>query len=215
MYFEWLKERQRDERHNYSEGLALRVHRALSWLKRAEEANDNDARFIFLWISFNAAYAQEIDESQRIGEQEAFKQFLEKICDLDKEKRFDKLVWQEFSGSLRVMLDNQYLLQAFWDHQRGKLSEEQWQEQLRKEKKIAQFALGCSNTATLLGVIFSRLYTLRNQLIHGGATWNSQVNRQQLKDSVSLLHKFVPLLIETMMDNPNTLWGEACFPVVG
>ena len=215
MYFEGLKDRQRAERHNYSEGLALRVHRALSWLKRAEEANDNDARFIFLWISFNAAYAQEIDESQRIGEQEAFKQFLEKICHLDKEKRFDKLVWQEFSGSIRVMLDNQYLLQAFWDHQRGKLSEEQWQEQLRKEKKIAQFALGCSNTATLLGVIFSRLYTLRNQLIHGGATWNSQVNRQQLKDSVSLLHKFVPLLIETMMDNPNTLWGEACFPVVG
>lgn len=215
MYFEGLKDRQRAERHNYSEGLALRVHRALSWLKRAEEANDNDARFIFLWISFNAAYAQEIDESQRIGEQEAFKQFLEKICHLDKEKRFDKLVWQEFSGSIRVMLDNQYLLQAFWDHQRGKLSEEQWQEQLRKEKKIAQFALSCSNTATLLGVIFSRLYTLRNQLIHGGATWNSQVNRQQLKDSVSLLHKFVPLLIETMMDNPNTLWGEACFPVVG
>ena len=215
MYFEELKDRQRVERHNYSEGLALRVHRALSWLKRAEEASDDDARFIFLWISFNAAYAQEIDESQRIGEQEAFKQFLEKICDLDKEKRFDKLVWQEFSGSLRAMLDNQYLLQAFWDHQRGKLSEEQWQEQLRKEKKIAQFALSCSNTATLLGVVFSRLYTLRNQLIHGGATWNSQVNRQQLKDCVSLLHKFVPLLIETMMDNSNTLWGEACYPVVG
>lgn len=214
MYFEVLKTRQRAERHNYSESLALRVHRALSWLKRAEMAEDNDARFIFLWVSFNAAYAQEIDETRRIGEQEAFKQFLEKICYLDKEKRVDKLVWQEFSGSIRIMLDNQYLLQAFWDHQSGKISEEQWQEQLRKEKKIAQFALGCSNTATLLGVTFSRLYTLRNQLIHGGATWNSQVNRQQLKDCVGLLHKFVPLLIETMMDNPNTLWGEACYPVV-
>lgn len=215
MYFATLKTRQRAERHNYSEGLALRVHRALSWLERAEKSDDDDARFIFLWISFNAAYAQDIDENRRIGEQEAFKLFLEKICDLDKEKRFGKLIWQEFSGSIRVMLDNHYLLQAFWEHQRDTISKEQWQEQLRKEKQIAQFALGCGNTAILLGVLFTRLYTLRNQLIHGGATWNSQVNRQQLKDCVSLLHKFVPLLIETIMDNPNTLWGEACYPVVG
>jgi hypothetical protein len=26
--------------------------------------------------------------------------------------------------------------------------------------------------------------------------------------------KLVPLVIEIMMDNPGTLWGEACYPVV-
>ena len=31
---------------------------------------------------------------------------------------------------------------------------------------------------------------------------------------VSLMGKMVPLLIETMMDNPGTLWGDACYPVV-
>lgn len=214
MYYPALKERQRQERDTYSEGLSLRVHRALSWLQRAEMAEDDDARFIFLWIAFNAAYAQEIDDNQRTAEQIAFKQFLEKVCELDTAKRIDQLVWEEFSGPIRVLLDSPYVLNAFWENQRGEISDEEWQNRLRKGKQTAQYALAGGNTATLLGVLFSRLYTLRNQLIHGGATWDSSINRAQLRDCSKLLHKFVPLLIETMMDNPQTLWGDACFPVV-
>ena len=78
MSFQRLKERQRAEREGYTEGLSLRVHRALSWLQRAEQCEDNDSRFIFLWIAFNAAYAFEIDETLRLSEQESFKLFLEK-----------------------------------------------------------------------------------------------------------------------------------------
>ncbi|RLA40362.1 MAG: hypothetical protein DRR42_25985, partial [Gammaproteobacteria bacterium] len=53
-----LKTRQRETRDNFPESLSLRVHRALSWLNRAEqETKDHDARFIFLWVAFNAAYA--------------------------------------------------------------------------------------------------------------------------------------------------------------
>ena len=38
----------------------LRMHRSLSWLKRAEAAgSDDDVSFICLWIAFNAAYAQD------------------------------------------------------------------------------------------------------------------------------------------------------------
>jgi hypothetical protein len=40
------------------------------------------------------------------------------------------------------------------------------------------------------------------------------VNRDQLRDGGNLLGKLVPLIIELMMDNPATLWGDACFPVV-
>ena len=40
-----------------ADGLGLRVHRALSWLDAAERCgDDDDARFIFLRISLNAAY---------------------------------------------------------------------------------------------------------------------------------------------------------------
>lgn len=209
-----LKQRHRLEREQQHANLSLRLHRALSWLSRAEQAEDQDGRFIFLWIAFNAAYATEIDERQRLSEQETFKAFLEKICALDKNKRIDTLVWQEFSGSIRVLLDNPYVFQSFWDHQSGKIDENTWKARFASGKRSAQQALAGGNTPALLGVLFNRLYTLRNQLIHGGATWNGSVNREQLRDCTSLMGKLVPLIIELMMDNPNTLWGDACYPVV-
>ena len=41
------------------------MHRALSWLEKAEQSDDLDSRFIFLWISFNAAYAKDLGSSLR------------------------------------------------------------------------------------------------------------------------------------------------------
>ena len=66
----------------------------------------------------------------------------------------------------------------------------------------------------MLSIVLSRMYTLRNQLIHGGATCGSQINREQLRDCVAFLGKLVPFIIQLMMDNPNTLWGDAAYPVV-
>ena len=43
--------------------MRTRLHRALSWLGRAEhEKDDDDARFLFLWVAFNAAYGLELRE---------------------------------------------------------------------------------------------------------------------------------------------------------
>lgn len=215
MHYVVLKARHRQERDQQQPNLSLRVHRALSWLNRAEQSDDVDGRFIFLWIAFNAAYATEIDEDHRLSEQGAFRAFLEKLCAMDSGKRIDGLVWKEFSGSIRLLLDNPYVFQSFWEHQCGKISEADWKERFAIGKKRAQTALAGSNTPALLGVVFNRIYTLRNQLIHGGATWSGSVNRQQLSDCTSLMSKLVPLVIELMMDNPDSLWGEACYPVVG
>ena len=214
MNFEQLKTRYRTLREHSPSNLNLRVHRALSWLQRAEIAEDEDGRFIFLWIAFNAAYATEIDDDRRLSEQETFKGFLEKLCDLDEHQQIEQLVWQEFSGSIRILLDTPFVLQSFWDYHSGKISETQWKERLAQGKKMATLALASGNTPQLLGVVFNRLYTLRNQLIHGGATWNSSVNRKQLKDCANLLGKLVPVIIELMMTHPDTLWGDACYPVV-
>ena len=51
-----LKEDQRAERENHPANMALRAHRVLGWLDRARQCADEDGRFIFLWIAFNAAY---------------------------------------------------------------------------------------------------------------------------------------------------------------
>lgn len=212
-----LKQRHRTLREGYPPNLNLRIHRALSWLKRAEMAtaeSDDDGRFIFLWIAFNAAYASEIDERCRLSEQATFMGFLERLCALDTGKRIDSLVWQEFAGGIRVLLDTPFVFQSFWDFQAGKLDEEEWLARFAKGKKIAQQALAGGRTPALLGVVFNRLYTLRNQLIHGGATWNSKVNRKQLRDCGQLLSKLVPVILDLMLDHPEIDWGPACYPVL-
>lgn len=111
-------------------------------------------------------------------------------------------------------MDNPYVFQSFWDFQNGKITEVEWEERLLSGKRSAQVALANRDTAKVLGVMFNRIYTLRNQLIHGGATWDSNVNRAQLRDCANLLGQLVPLVIVLMLDNPCTLWGDACYPVV-
>jgi len=215
MDYERLKARQRVERDTHHPNLKLRVHRALSWLDRAEQlADDLDGQFIFLWIAFNAAYATEIDERYRLSEQETFRGFLQKLVDLDHEGRIAELVWTEFPSSIRVLLDNPYVFQDFWNFRNGSLAEDEWKRRFAAAKHAAHAALGRHDTVTVLSVVLSRIYTLRNQLIHGGATWAGRVNREQLRDCTRLMAKLVPLVIEIMLDHPETLWGDACYPVV-
>ena len=70
------------------------------------------------------------------------------------------------------------------------------------------------DTKKVLAVLFERLYVLRNQMVHGGATWNSSVNRSQVRDGARILGDVVPIVIHLMMENPHQVWGEPCYPVV-
>jgi hypothetical protein len=212
-----LKARHRAERDGYSTNLSLRVHRALSWLDGSEQlaGHNEDGQFVFLWIAFNAAYATEIEEHSRPYEQATFLRFLRKLIDLDQaNKRIENLIWQEFSGSIRVLLDNPYVYDAFWAFQKGRLTEDEWKARFAKDKQAAKRALSRQYTARVLSIVLSRIYVLRNQLVHGGATWKGAVNRDQLRDCTNFMAKLVPAVIEIMMDHPETLWGDACYPVV-
>ena len=138
----------------------------------------------------------------------------EKLCDLDGEKRIGELVWKAYPNAIRVLLDNPYVFSCFWDHQKGHLTEAQWKQSFDGAKKAAHSALAQQNTPVVLSIVFSRIYTLRNQIMHGGATWSGSVNRDQIRDCVAILADLVPVVIVVMMDNPGALWGEASYPVV-
>lgn len=212
--FEQLKERHRVVRDRFPPNLNVRLHRALSWFQRANLAEDEDGQLIFLWIAFNAAYATELRHDVFPSEQEAFRHFLTKICAMDDQGQIDALLWKEFSGSIRVLLDNPYVFRSFWDYQSDRIDEATWQRNFEKGKARAKRALASGKNEELLYVIFDRIYTLRNQLVHGGATWNSSVNRAQVRDSARLMAHIVPIFLELMLDHPEQPWGDPSFPVV-
>lgn len=208
-----LKERQRKERESHPENSALRIHRSLSWLDRAEQCDDLDGRFIFLWIAFNAAYANELGEIT-VSESELFDNFLARLIDLDNNNRLYSIVWQQYPSAIRVLLDNKFIFQPFWNYHNGYPGYEDWEQMFKQSKAAVHRALADNDTATVLSIVFKRLYTLRNQIVHGGSTYNSQANRDQMRDAVSILGDFVPAIIEIMLDNAESYWGEACYPVV-
>ena len=197
------------------DGLALRVHRAISWIERAEqETEDLDSTFVFYWIAFNAAYAQDILETHDTTERRNFGRYFSSIVTLDTHDRIFSAVWNRFSDSIRVLLDNKFVFQQFWNYHNGVSGYDQWEASFRSSRIAVGRALGSSDTETVLSILFDRLYVLRNQIIHGGATWNSSVNRDQVRDGARIMAFLVPVFVELMMDNTDKEWGPPYYPVV-
>lgn len=192
----------------------VRLHRAISWLARSEqEADDADARFVFQWIALNAAYAREFSHEQ--NERERFRRFVVSLVELDGQQRLHDALFSQFTGPIRTLIENKFVFEPFWVAVREHDASERWKSSFDASRKVAISAVLGRDTATVLSVVFDRLYVLRNQLVHGGATWNSQVNRQQIRDGVSILGVVLPQMLEVMLDHPDHDHGEVLYPVVG
>jgi hypothetical protein len=221
-----LKEKQRALRGGFSLPLTLRVHRALSWLMRAHrDGDDLDTRFIHLWIGFNAAYAGDLERAleedegagRRPGapnERQRFEEFFRTLVRLDSEGRIYKALWTRFPQEIRILLDNRYVFAPFWKHQAGLPGGGGWEISFAAAKRAAHAALAAGDTPVVLSILFDRLYVLRNQLLHGGATWNSAANRAQVRDGATILGHLLPLFIDLMMDNPDEDWAMPLYPVI-
>ena len=215
--FDALKAKQRRLRDGFDGRLGLRVHRAISWLKGAEQAmaaEDTDTAFICYWIAFNAAYVQGADLHKHFSEQEFVAWYFETIVALDEDRVVYNAIWSRFSGAVRTFLDNQYVYRPFWQAQHGDEGFEDWRQRFEQERGRIRRALGQQNTTTVLRMLFERLYVLRNQLMHGGATWNGSVNRHQVRDGAAILSFLVPRFVDLMMDHPDERWGVPPYPVV-
>lgn len=211
-----LKAKQRAIRNGFPETMGLRVHRAISWIGRAEACgDDHDARFVFLWIAFNAAYADE-REFQAIASSEraAFLEYFGRLVSLDSEKRIYNALWQRFSGPVRLLMSNRYVFNPFWQHHNGIDGYDDWETRFEASALAFGKAFKAGDTARVLSLVFDRLYVLRNQIMHGGSTWNSTVNRAQVRDGAAILAFLLPVFVDLMMDNPGQDWGRPFYPVV-
>lgn len=215
--FDFLKAKQRRVRGGFPPDLGLRVHRAISWIQGAEQADgrgDTDTAFICYWIAFNAAYVQGKDLHARFHETDFRQWYFDMIVEVDGERVIYDAIWQRFSGALRPFLNNHFVYEPFWRHHHGEPESDDWQEKFRGDQRFVTEALGRQDTPRILAVLFRRLYVLRNQLVHGGATWGSGVNRQQVEGGREIMACLVPHFVNLMMDHPNEAWGVPPYPPV-
>ena len=112
------------------------------------------------------------------------------------------------------MLDNPYVYHPFRQHQNGVPGYDDWEQKLERSRTAINHALREHGTARILSILFDRLYVLRNQLVHGGATWNSDGNRDEVRAGASLLGFLLPIFVDLMMDNPQHEWPMPTYPLV-
>lgn len=208
-----LKARHRALRDAQPESLRVRIHRAISWLTRAEqETDDPDARFLFLWIAFNAAYASEFgfEHSERVQANA----FLARLLAVDHAHRLHDALYRQFTGPIRTLIDNKYVFEPFWKAQREHDASNRWAEQFAASQRVAMKALMEQQTSVLLSIVLDRLHVLRNQLVHGGATWNGSTNRHQVRDAARIMGALVPTVVLLIMEGEAVEFGEIAFPQV-
>lgn len=89
-----------------------------------------------------------------------------------------------------------------------------WEASFTASKRLALRAVMERRTGTELAVVLDRLHVLRNEIVHGGATWNGAANRAQVRDAARILGEVVPAVVGLMMDAEQVDFGGVAYPVV-
>lgn len=212
--------------------LRHRLRRSVSWLQRANDESDADAKCVFLWIAFNAAYAidRNTDYSRTAeegNERQRRRSYFAKVVPLDAE-RICGLLANELSAVILKLVGNEYVYHEFWKSVGdGPFNWTSWPGRARFDQELNDIDVRLHqyrnrhrsskrpirDAKAVLTVLFDRLYVLRNQLMHGCATHQGHLNRQQVSDGASILSSLVPVFLDIMADNPSADWGAISFPV--
>ena len=193
------------------------MRRAKSWLERAKkEAHDPDAAFVFYWIAFDAIYGTNYSEGGDNTARELYNDFFRRVLSVDRDNRIRDTVWSNFSDSVRLLLDNKYVYWRFWQNVfSGGRDYKNWKTTFEEDKDRGLTTLANNNTKGALNIIFDRLYVVRNQIIHGGATWGAGRNREQVRDGARIMALLVPVFVELIESNPKDInWDPPGFSLV-
>ena len=125
-----------------------------------------------------------------------------------------KVCWNDAKSGL---IDNQYVSTGP-SGRRGLagLVDNRWKEGFDKEIKQVDSAAHHDDYLPGLPPLFDRLYVLRNQLHHGGATESGSKNRRQVDAGATVMAALIPAFIGVMIANPDPVaaWGKPYYPPV-
>ena len=196
-----------------------RLRRARAWCYRAEAerpSGDLDVAFLFYWIAFNAAYAQDFPKASRGDkptEWEVFGDYIHTLTARDGGAIREAISGARLWPHVDSLLKDKHLWVPFWDNAHDESKCLDWEWRLDQNAQSAREALCRGATHKTLTILFQRIYTLRNQVAHGGARWNSEYNRETMKNAVRVLESLVPLFITVMENNRDAEWGTPHYRV--
>lgn len=205
-----FKQQLHAQRDQMPESHATRLHRACSWWRAAVEHEEQlDIQFMSLSIALRSCC---LNASNAADSTPDLLPLIRNLVELDNEKRIYHLLWHKYSGPVKALIKNQFIFQPFWDAMRG--ADLDWEAEFAQHSVAALNHLSRQQVPELLGILLQRLAVLERQLSHGGATYESQVNRAQIGDAVAILLELIPVFLTIMLNNPMQNWGELAYPVI-
>ena len=204
-----------------------RVRRALSWLKKSRKAHSDVERFLCLWISFNAAYGHTTEDGRSDTENgdgscEANMQsgFLRKICDQDGRNRLHAVIQdKECVKAIHDVMNNKFIYEGYWSCVRAQKAVFDSRERFGDENKRVKrhTTPGSLSPRDALPIVFGRLYTLRNQIVHGGVTARNGWGGRQLRAGSRTMEKVIPVVLKIMKTHidetpTSNAWGDLRYP---
>lgn len=194
------------------DSIAVRLHRAFSWLARVEQipndGADQDVVLICRWIAFNALYGRwDPDRREPAPGRTAWRDFLKRTVELDADGRLSQVL-QLHKPLVVSILEDEYLSDFYWQEpspsRAGKA---------RKAKYDARTWYIEGRWGMILDRLMDRIYLLRCQLTHGAATYGGSLNRRSLKHCATMLGHLMPAVILVVIDHGrDESWGPMCYP---
>ena len=139
----------------------------------------------------------------------------------DQNGSVSRILWHTHSRRIRKILANRYVFHPFWRWIRD-LGSNDWKDELRRknqrvERTLNKLSPTHVDVSGVLEEVMKRLYVLRNQVFHGGATYGSKWGRDQIQDGCIIMASLVPVIVAIMQmdieENPNTdTWGRVSYP---
>jgi len=193
---------------NYSDN-AIRMHRAISWLFACEEQANDDLAFLSAWIGFNSCYSV---PPKTMGETEYGRMwdFMNELLSQDRDHLVSSYVFDEQVGLIDSLMANQYLFRHFWISIHSQ--EEGWEIEYADNNTRMLIDRDTTNTLNHCSNILQRVYVLRNQVIHGAATYESSMNRDQMHVCTLFMRGFLLRIINVMIAKPHHDWGQINYP---
>ena len=215
---------------------AVRLGRALSWLKRGEE-EDHDVRFILLWVALDALFGREADilpqDPGAVPDESARARIPGAVAAMLSEDP-EGIIWRECHDKRKTIariLRNPYIYSPFWKAIAESRADAPDMQRRAEHPRVAEsrrwFARENGHVLALLKrgdaasrgkvvrIVFNRLGTLRNQLMHGASAHSEGLNRSQVEDGHRLLSALVPRILHLMMKSPDKPRGVVAYPPFG
>lgn len=218
-----LQKRRKQIHDNCPDDFNVRIRRALSWMQRAEKEQqlEDDIRFIMLWIGLNALYESYVpeDKHSKYKEFKVVNEFLTKLLSLDQDGEIHRALWDnpKVKNKVLQLVKNKFVCREFWQsfHERG--TTRNWisdvESQISEDIKAVREAFQQRKTGLKhLRIVFRRLYTLRNQMVHGSTTVKTVHGGTQRNQGNTVLAALLPVFISIMLNHPNEDWGKLSYP---